>query len=89
LGGRDLLRFSVGRKTPGRSLARKIRRYINCYNEDPKPIRWTYGNPTWRTHLSLDEDAPVSRAVQPPTRGRIAQVPHLGGLHHHYERRAA
>jgi hypothetical protein len=30
-----------------------------------------------------------TRAAQPPTRGAVVQVPHLGGLHHHYERRAA
>ena len=29
-------------------LARKIRRYINRYNEDPKPIRWTYSTPAYR-----------------------------------------
>jgi putative transposase len=44
----------------------------------------------WRTHLALAKDAPVPRAVQPPTgRGVIVQLPHLGGLHHHNERRAA
>jgi hypothetical protein len=31
----------------------------------------------------------VPRAGPPPTYGTIAQVPHVGGLHHHYERRAA
>ncbi len=29
-------------------LARKIRRYITRYNEDPKPVRWTYSNPAHR-----------------------------------------
>jgi hypothetical protein len=29
-------------------LARKIRRYITRYNEDPKPIRWIYSNPAHR-----------------------------------------
>ena len=43
----------------------------------------------WRTHLSLDKDAPVPRATHPPASGTIVQVPHVGGLHHHYERRAA
>jgi len=43
----------------------------------------------WRTHLALDKDAPVPRATHPPTCGTIVQVPHVGGLHHHYERRAA
>jgi transposase InsO family protein len=42
-----------------------------------------------RTHLSLGKDAPVPRAVQPPSLGRIVELPEVGGLHHHYERRAA
>jgi transposase InsO family protein len=59
-----------------RSLRSHLRQYLAYYHE-------------WRTHLSLDKDAPVPRATQPPTGGMIVQVPHLGGLHHHYERRAA
>jgi transposase InsO family protein len=42
-----------------------------------------------RTHLSLDKDAPISRPVQPPEIGRIAEVPQVGGLRHRYERIAA
>lgn len=42
-----------------------------------------------RTHLSLNKDSPVSRPVAPPTAGPIVAIPHLGGLHHHYERSAA
>jgi putative transposase len=42
----------------------------------------------WRTHLSLMMDSPDSRSVQPPLRGRVVQFPEVGGLHHHYERRA-
>src|SRR6476620_10559596 len=37
-----------------------------------------------RTHLSLNKDAPVSRAVQAV--GRIVPTLHLGGLHHEYVR---
>ncbi|WGJ15317.1 integrase core domain-containing protein [Methylocapsa sp. D3K7] len=37
-----------------------------------------------RTHLSLDKDAPVPRAVH--AIGRILPTPILGGLHHHYVR---
>jgi putative transposase len=59
-----------------RSLRRHLPQYLAYYHE-------------WRTHLSLDKDAPVPRATQPQTCGTIVQVPHLGGLHHHYERRAA
>ena len=46
-----------------------LHNYRNSYNE-------------WRTHLSLDKDAPISRAVQ--VSGRIATIPVLGGLHHQY-----
>jgi putative transposase len=42
-----------------------------------------------RTHLSLDKDAPELRRVQPPEEGKIVAFPEVGGLHHHYERRAA
>jgi putative transposase len=42
-----------------------------------------------RTHLSLDKDAPISRPVASPADGDIVAIPHLGGLHHRYERRAA
>lgn len=59
-----------------RALRRHLQQYLAYYHE-------------WRTHLSLDKDAPVARAVQPPRGGPIVRIPHLGGLHHHYERRAA
>ena len=59
-----------------RSLRRTLTCFLDYYHE-------------WRSHLSLDKDAPMPRAVQLPTCGAIIQVPHVGGLHHHYERRAA
>lgn len=43
---RDLLARGIFTSLP--DLARKIRRYITRYNEDPKPIRWTYSNPAHR-----------------------------------------
>ena len=46
-------------------------RYMNYYNET-------------RTHLSLEKDAPVSRAVD--RAGHILCRPILGGLHHQYVR---
>jgi transposase InsO family protein len=52
-----------------RHLRALLRNYQNYYNE-------------CRTHLSLDKDAPLSRAVQP--NGRITANPVLGGLHHQY-----
>ena len=42
----------------------------------------------WRTHRALDMDCPVPRLVQRPEVGLIREVPEVGGLHHHYERRA-
>jgi len=59
-----------------RSLRRHLQQYLAYYHG-------------WRTHLSLDKNAPVPRAAHPPTDGAVVQVPHLGGLHHHDERRAA
>jgi putative transposase len=59
-----------------RSLHRHFRRYLAYYHE-------------WRTQLSLDNDAPVPRAVQPSVCGTIVAVPHVGGSPQHYERRAA
>jgi hypothetical protein len=61
---------------------RGLRHHLFCY--------LIYYN-QWRTHLSLDKDknAPTARAVQSPSDGRIVAVPQVGGLHHHYERRAA
>jgi len=59
-----------------RALRRHLRDYFASYHQ-------------WRTHLSLDEDAPLRRAAETPTRRPIVAVPHVGGLHHHYERLAA
>ena len=42
-----------------------------------------------RTHLSLGKDAPEPRPGHPPELGRVVAIPHVGGLHHRYERRAA
>jgi len=45
--------------------------YMNCYNET-------------RTHLSLNKDALISRAVE--IVGHVLCRPILGGLHHQYAR---
>ena len=42
-----------------------------------------------RTHLALAKDAPESRVVEEPERGRIVMIPQVGGLHHRYQRQAA
>jgi hypothetical protein len=55
---------------PGEANLRRIlTKYAAYYNE-------------LRTHRSLGKDAPIHRAIQHV--GRIAAVPVLGGLHHHY-----
>ena len=59
-----------------RSLHRILRSYIDYYH-------------LWRTHLSLGNDAPVSRRVEPAAQGEVIAMPHVGGLHHSYHRHAA
>jgi putative transposase len=56
-------------------LLRALRDYIAYYNQD-------------RPHMSLVGDAPVSRPVEPPTRGKVVALARLGGLHHRYARAA-
>ena len=58
------------------SLKRVLKRYFEYYEHS-------------RTHLSLEKDAPTSRAVQRREVGRIIKLPQVGGLHHRYERTAA
>jgi hypothetical protein len=43
----------------------------------------------FRTHLSLDKDAPAGRAIEPPGIGRVMEIRQVGGLHHLYTRKAA
>jgi hypothetical protein len=57
-------------------LRRTLARYISYYHGS-------------RTHLSLAKDAPTPRRVQHPREGCVVAFPEVGGLHHHYERRAA
>jgi len=57
-------------------LQRLLKEYVDYYERS-------------RTHLALDKDAPVSRAVAPSTAGAIIAIPQVGGLHHRYERLAA
>jgi len=59
-----------------RSLRRTLRSYFAYYQRS-------------RTHLALAKDAPESRAVEKPERGRIVVIPQVGGLHHRYQRHAA
>src|SRR5437899_205720 len=57
-----------------------LRRRLRSY------LRYYHGS---RTHLALEKDAPQPRAVEPPELGRVVALPHVGGLHHRYVRRAA
>ena len=57
-------------------LWRTLRRYFRYYHR-------------YRTHLSLEKDAPEPRAVQDANLGRVIEFSEVGGLHHHYERWAA
>ena len=41
-----------------------------------------------RPHLALERNAPVPRAVDPRSRGRVVAIPQVGGLHHRYARAA-
>jgi putative transposase len=43
----------------------------------------------YRTHLSLEKDAPEPRPIQAANVGDIVEIPEIGGQHHHYERRVA
>ncbi len=43
---RDLIHRGVFIST--RDLSRKIMRYIRMYNEDPRPVKWTYNDPSRR-----------------------------------------
>jgi len=57
-------------------LRRTLTRYFRYYHN-------------FRTHLSLEKDAPSPRAIRNANLGPVIEVSEVGGLHHHYERRAA
>jgi transposase InsO family protein len=42
-----------------------------------------------RCHLSLGQDSPEPRAIEPLDHGKVVAIPQVGGLHHHYTRKAA
>ncbi len=58
-----------------RHLRRLVRQHASYCNED-------------RPHMGLDRDAPMTRAVQPPSGAKIVSLPRVGGLHHRYSRAA-
>jgi transposase InsO family protein len=57
-------------------LRRVLMRYFRYYHK-------------FRTHLSLEKDTPETRPIQDAELGELIEVSEVGGLHHHYERRAA
>ena len=58
------------------SLRATLRSYFSYYHDS-------------RCHLGLNKDSPEPREIQLPDRGRIIEIPKVGGLHHHYGRSAA
>ena len=58
------------------SLRATLRSYFSYYHDS-------------RCHLGLNKDSPEPREIQLPDKGRIIEIPKVGGLHHRYERRAA
>ena len=53
-------------------LRRILKNYFEYYHQD-------------RTHLGLEKDPPVVRAIQSkPTGGKLIKLPRVGGLHHRY-----
>jgi len=57
-------------------LHRVLRNYLAYYHQ-------------CRTHLSLNKDAPEGRVPESAEIGKIQAIPVVGGLHHHYTRRAS
>ncbi len=59
-----------------RHLRRLLASYLDYYHQ-------------WRTHRSLDQDAPDGRPVRLAKLGQITELPVVHGLHHYYMPRAA
>ena len=43
----------------------------------------------WRTHRSLEMDAPDGREIHEWHAGEVVELPEVGGLDHRYERQVA
>jgi putative transposase len=71
------------------SIRRECLDYFLILNEAHlRRLLWAYlayYNPV-RPHQALANNSPQPRGVQPPSRGRIAAIPLVGGLHHRYQR---
>ncbi|MFO7973948.1 MAG: transposase [Candidatus Hydrogenedentota bacterium] len=57
-------------------LRQALKKYFEYYNR-------------YRVHRSLEMDSPEGRPAQAVNEGKVIAIPHVGGLHHHYERKAA
>jgi transposase InsO family protein len=58
-----------------RHLLRILRAYFDYYHNA-------------RAHLSLDQNSPFEREIEPPERARVIAIPQVRGLHHRYRRAA-
>ena len=56
-------------------LRRMLTAYLSYYHEA-------------RPHLVLARNAPVPRAVEPPSQGKVLAISQIGGLHPRYARAA-
>ena len=59
---------------------RHLKRLLSPYLDDYRP---------WRTHRSLEQDAPDGRPVRSAKLNQVAEFPAVDGLHHYYLPRAA
>jgi len=41
-----------------------------------------------RPHMSLKQNSPIPREIEPSSEGKIIAIPQVGGLHHRYRRAA-
>ena len=74
---------------------RPLNEYVDDFLERKKKRRSAktikeidYYHP-WRTHRSLDQDAPDGRPVRSAELGQVVEFPVVEGLHHYYLPRAA
>jgi putative transposase len=74
---------SIRRECPDRVIVlheRQLRQILQSYFEYYLEVR---------PHRSLEHDSPIPWPVQSPECGTVIELPLVGGLHHHYLRRAA
>jgi hypothetical protein len=65
--------LSKCRSEPSALLPLALSRYFEYYHND-------------RTHLGLGKDTPLDRPAQPkPSKGKLVEIPKVGGLHHRYK----